>query len=135
MTFAASGLAVPGFWLGLALILLLSVELRWLPACGYVPLGEAPLENLKRLVMPAMTLGIYLAAVLIRFLRADLIEVLAADYIRTARAKGLNLQRVILGHALKNALVPVLTVAGLEVGAFLGGAVIVEQVFGWSGMG
>lgn len=135
MTFAASGLAVPSFWLGLALVLLFSVELRWLPASGYVPFREAPLENLRRLVMPATTLGVYLAAVLIRFLRADMIEVLAADYIRTARAKGLSQYRVLLSHALKNALIPVLTVGGLEVGAFLGGAVIIEQVFGWSGMG
>ncbi len=135
MTFVASGLAVPSFWLGLALVLVLSVQLRWLPASGYVPFQKAPLQNLRLLVMPTITLGTYLAAVLIRFLRADMIEVMATDYIRTARAKGLNRQRIILGHALKNALIPVLTVGGLEVGALLGGAVIIEQVFGWSGMG
>jgi peptide/nickel transport system permease protein len=135
MTFIASGLAVPSFWLGLALVLVLSVQLRWLPASGYVPFQKAPLQNLRLLVMPTITLGTYLAAVLIRFLRADMIEVMATDYIRTARAKGLNRQCIILGHALKNALIPVLTVGGLEVGALLGGAVIIEQVFGWSGMG
>ena len=135
MAFAASGLAVPSFWLGLALILLLSVQLRLLPASGYVPFFESPVENLRRLVMPTITLGVYLAAVLIRFLRADMIEVLATDYIRTARAKGLSRPRVIFTHALKNALIPVLTVGGLEVGALLGGAVIIEQVFGWSGVG
>jgi peptide/nickel transport system permease protein len=135
MAFAASGLAVPSFWLGLALVLILSVQLRWLPASGYVPFQEAPLENVRRLIMPTITLGAYLAAVLIRFLRADLIEVLATDYIRTARAKGLSRQRVVFTHALKNALIPVLTVGGLEVGALLGGAVIIEQVFGWSGLG
>ncbi len=135
MAFAASGLAVPSFWLGLALILLLSVQFRLLPASGYVPFFEDPIENLRRLVMPTITLGVYLAAVLIRFLRADMIEVLATDYIRTARAKGLSRPRVIFTHALKNALIPVLTVGGLEVGALLGGAVIIEQVFGWSGVG
>ena len=135
MAFAASGLAIPSFWLGLALILVLSVQLRWLPASGYVSFADAPIRNLQLLLMPALTLGIYLSAVLIRFLRADMIEVLAADYIRTARAKGLARTRVILGHALKNALIPVLTVGGLEIGALLGGAVIIEQVFGWSGMG
>lgn len=135
MALAASGLAVPSFWLGLALLLIFSVELRWLPAGGYVPFFEAPLENLKRLILPTITLGAYLAAILIRFLRADLIEVLATDYIRTARAKGLQQARVIFTHALKNALIPFLTAGGLEVGALLGGAVIIEQVFGWSGMG
>lgn len=135
MALAASGLAVPSFWLGLALLLIFSVELRWLPAGGYVSFQEAPLENLKRLVLPTITLGAYLAAVLIRFLRADLIEVLATDYIRTARAKGLPRARVVFTHALKNALIPVLTAGGLEVGALLGGAVIIEQVFGWSGIG
>ena len=135
MALAASGLAVPSFWLGLALLLLFSVELRWLPAGGYVPFLDAPLENLKRLVLPTITLGAYLAAILIRFLRADLIEVLTTDYIRTARAKGLQRTRVIFTHALKNALIPFVTAGGLEVGALLGGAVIIEQVFGWSGMG
>ena len=135
MALTASGLAVPSFWLGLALMLIFSVQLRWLPASGYVPFGEAPLENLRRLILPGITLGVYLAAVLIRFLRADMIEVLATDYIRTARAKGLSRPRVIFTHALKNALIPVLTVGGLEIGALLGGAVIIEQVFGWSGIG
>ena len=135
MAFVASGMAVPSFWLGLALILLLSVQVHWLPAGGYIAFQDAPLENLKHLILPAITLGTYLAAVLIRFLRADMIEVLATDYIRTARAKGLSQRSVVFTHALKNALIPVLTVGGLEVGALLGGAVIIEQVFGWSGIG
>jgi peptide/nickel transport system permease protein len=135
MGFSAGGLAVPSFWLGLALILVLSVELRWLPPGGYVPLDKSPIENLKRLVMPAFVLGVYLSATLIRFLRAEMIEVLSTDYIRTARAKGLSTRQVVARHALKNALVPVLTVAGIEVGSLMGGAVIVEQVFGWSGLG
>ena len=85
--------------------------------------------------MPSLTLGVFLGATLMRFLRADMIEVLGADYVRTARAKGLREQTVVLGHALRNALIPVLTYAGLEIGALLGGAVIIEQVFGWSGVG
>jgi len=133
--FVSAGLAIPSFWFGLALILIFSVQLRWLPASGYVPFSEDPIENLKRLIMPATTLGVYLSATLMRFVRADMIDVLAADYVRTARAKGLRERVVIVKHALRNALIPVLTVAGLEIGALLGGAVIIEQVFGWSGVG
>lgn len=135
MGFVSAGLAIPGFWFGLTLILIFSVRLRWLPASGYVPFTEDPVENIKRLIMPSITLGTYLAATLMRFLRSDMIEVLAADYVRTARAKGLHERVVIMRHAMKNALIPVLTIAGLETGALLGGAVIVEQVFGWSGIG
>jgi peptide/nickel transport system permease protein len=135
MGFVSAGLAVPSFWLGLTLILLFSVRLDWLPASGYVPFSEDPVENLKRLILPSITLGTYLAATLMRFLRSDMIEVLAADYVRTARAKGLREKSVIMRHAMKNALIPVLTIAGLEIGALLGGAVIIEQVFGWSGVG
>ncbi len=135
VSFVSAGLAVPSFWFGLALILLFSVQLQWLPATGYVPFRDDPTENLKRLIMPAVTLGVYLSATLMRFLRADMIEVMAADYVRTARAKGLRERVVIIRHALKNALIPVVTIAGLEIGALLGGAVIIEQVFGWSGIG
>jgi peptide/nickel transport system permease protein len=135
MSFVSAGLAVPSFWFGLALILLFSVQLQWLPATGYVPFRDDPTENLKRLIMPSVTLGVYLSATLMRFLRADMIEVMAADYVRTSRAKGLRERVVIIRHALKNALIPVLTIAGVEIGALLGGAVIIEQVFGWSGIG
>jgi peptide/nickel transport system permease protein len=135
MGFVSAGLAVPSFWFGLTLILLFSVKLKWLPASGYVPLREDPVENLKRVFLPSVTLGVYLSATLIRFLRADMIEVMAADYVRTARAKGLRERAVVLRHGLKNALIPVLTIAGLEIGTLLGGAVIIEQVFGWSGIG
>jgi peptide/nickel transport system permease protein len=133
--FVSAGLAVPSFWFGLALILVFSVHLHWLPASGYVSFRVDPVDNLKRLIMPAITLGVYLSATLMRFVRADMIEVLAADYVRTARAKGLRERVVIVKHALRNALIPVLTIAGLEIGALLGGAVIIEQVFGWSGVG
>jgi peptide/nickel transport system permease protein len=135
MGFVSAGLAIPSFWFGLTLILLFSVKLRWLPASGYVPFSEDPVENLKRMIMPAVTLGTFLAATLMRFLRSDMIEVLSADYVRTARAKGLSEKVVIVRHAMKNALIPVLTIAGLETGALLGGTVIIEQVFGWSGIG
>jgi len=133
--FVSAGLAVPSFWFGLALILLFSVKLRWLPASGYVSFTKDPVGNIKHVLMPGLTLGVYLSATLTRFVRADMLETLAADYVRTARAKGLSERVVIGGHALRNALIPVLTVAGLEIGALLGGTVIIEQVFSWSGVG
>ncbi len=133
--FAASGIAIPSFWFGLLLILIFSVNMNLLPASGYVPLFEDPIGNLKRVILPGLTLGLYLAAYITRFLRADLLEVLNADYIRTARAKGLNESRVIFIHALKNSLISVLTIMGILIGSLLGGVVIIEQVFGWSGVG
>ncbi len=133
--FTATGLAIPSFWLGLTLILVFSVALRVLPPGGFVPFTTNPLDNLLRLIMPAVTLGVFLGATLLRFLRADMIDALGTDYVRTARAKGLANRGVVLGHALHNALIPVLTYAGIEVGSLLGGAVIIEQVFGWSGVG
>lgn len=135
MGFVSAGLAVPSFWLGLTLILLFSVRWKLLPPSGYVSIFNDPVTAIKHMAMPAVTLGVYLAATLMRFLRADMIEVMGTDYIRTARAKGLAPQRVVTGHAMKNAMVPVLTIAGLEFGALLGGSVIIEQVFGWSGVG
>jgi peptide/nickel transport system permease protein len=131
----AVGLAVPGFWMGLTLILLFSVVLHVFPPGGYVPFATDPRDNLLHLVMPATTLGVFLAATLLRFLRGDMIEALGTDYVRTARSKGLASRQVVLGHALRNALIPVLTYAGIEIGSLLGGAVIIEQVFGWSGIG
>jgi peptide/nickel transport system permease protein len=131
----AVGLAVPGFWMGLTLILVFSVLMRALPPGGYVPFTADPIQNLAHLAMPAVTLGVFLGATLLRFLRADMIEALGSDYVRTARSKGLAVWHVVLGHALRNALIPVLTYAGIEVGSLLGGAVIIEQVFGWSGIG
>ena len=132
---SASGIAIPGFWFGLLLILIFSVNLKLLPASGYVPFFENPLENLKRVVLPGISLGLYLAAYITRFLRTDMLAVLRADYILTARAKGLDETRVILVHALKNSLISVLTILGILIGSLLGGVVIIEQVFGWSGVG
>ncbi len=134
-TCAMAGVAVPGFWMGLLLILIFAVRLNWLPPSGYVPLWEDPAESLRRVLLPAITLSCYLIATFTRFLRADMIEVLQEDYMRTARAKGLGRHLRIRRHALPNALMPMVTVIGLEIGGLLGGMVIVEQVFGWSGVG
>jgi len=135
MSFAVAGVAVPGFWLGLTMILLFSVKLGWLPASGFVPFTQDPAENLRRALMPALTLSVYLIATFTRFLRSDMIEVVNEDYVRTALAKGLNKTRIVFSHALRNALIPLLTIMGVEVGGLLGGVVIVEHVFGWSGLG
>ncbi len=135
MTFSVAGVAIPGFWMGLLLILVFAVKLGWLPPSGYVPFGENPAESLRRVLLPALTLSFYLIATFTRFLRADMIEALQEDYVRTARAKGLRRGVVLRRHVLRNALMPMLTVTGIEVGGLMGGMVIVEQVFGWSGVG
>lgn len=135
MTFSMAGVAVPGFWMGLLLILIFAVKLGWLPPSGYVPFWEDPGEGLRRVLLPATTLSFYLIATFTRFLRADMIEVLNEDYVRTAKAKGLAQSLMIWRHALPNALMPMVTVMGLEIGELLGGMIIVEQVFGWSGVG
>jgi peptide/nickel transport system permease protein len=129
------GLSIPNFWLGIMLILLLSVRLGWLPASGFVPLTEDPLGNLQRMIMPAVVLGTALAAVLMRQTRNAMIEVLSADYIRTARAKGLAQRGVVFRHAIRNALLPVVTLVGLQMGALMGGAVVTEQIFVVPGFG
>jgi len=129
------GVSIPNFWLGIMLILLLSVRLGWLPASGFVPWWEAPGENLKRMIMPAVVLGTALAAVLMRQTRNAMIEVLSADYIRTARAKGLAQRGVVFRHAIRNALIPVVTILGLQTGALMGGAVVTEQIFVVPGFG
>jgi peptide/nickel transport system permease protein len=129
------GMAIPGFWLGMLLLWVLALQFKLLPASGYTPLSEDPGENLRQLIMPAITLGVYELALVTRFLRAEMVEVMNADYIRTARAKGQFERLVIARHALKNALLPLVTILALEVGYLLGGVVVVEQVFGWSGMG
>jgi peptide/nickel transport system permease protein len=129
------GVSIPNFWLGIMLILLVSVRLGWLPASGFVPLFEDPVANLKRMVMPAMVLGVGLAAVLMRQTRNSMIEVLSADYIRTARSKGLAAPAVVIRHALRNGLVPVVTILGLQAGALMGGAVVTEQIFVIPGFG
>jgi peptide/nickel transport system permease protein len=129
------GVSIPNFWLGIMLILLVSVRLGWLPASGYVPPWEDPVDNLRRMIMPALVLGTGLAAVLMRQTRNAMIEVLSADYIRTARAKGLAQRAVVVRHALRNSLIPVVTILGLQMGALMSGAVVTEQIFVVPGFG
>jgi peptide/nickel transport system permease protein len=127
MTVALVGTSVPSFWLGLVLIILFGVHLGWLPISGY--------GGVSHLLMPAVVLGSFYGAQISRLTRASLLEVLAQDYIRTARAKGLGARVVLLRHGARNALLPLLTVLGLDFGRMLGGAVIVESIFAWPGMG
>ena len=129
------GVSIPNFWLGIMLILLVSVRLGWLPASGFVPLGEDVVGNLKRMVMPALVLGSGLAAALMRQTRNAMIEVLSTDYVRTARAKGLAQPAVVVRHALRNGLIPVVTILGLQMGALMGGAVVTESIFVLPGFG
>ena len=129
------GVSIPNFWLGIMLILLVSVRLGWLPASGYVPPWESVADNLRRMLMPALVLGTGLAAVLMRQTRNAMIEVLSADYIRTARAKGLAQGAVVVRHALRNSLIPVVTILGLQMGALMSGAVVTEQIFVVPGFG
>jgi peptide/nickel transport system permease protein len=129
------GVSIPNFWLGIMLILLLSVRLRWLPASGFVSPFEDPWGNTQRLLMPAVVLGSALAAVLMRQTRNSMIEVLSADYIRTAYAKGLRTGIVVFRHAIRNGLIPVITIFGLQLGALIGGAVVTEQIFVVPGFG
>jgi peptide/nickel transport system permease protein len=129
------GVSVPNFWLGIMLILLVSVRFGWLPASGFVPLAEDPVANMKRMLMPALVLGTGLAAVLMRQTRNAMIEVLSTDYVRTARAKGLGQTAVVVRHALRNGLIPVVTILGLQMGALMGGAVVTEQIFVLPGFG
>jgi len=129
------GVSVPSFWLGIMLILFLSVRLHLLPASGYVPFFQDPVGNLQRMLMPAFVLGAALAAVLMRQTRNSMIEVMSANYIRTAYSKGLAEWVVIFRHALRNGLIPIVTILGLQMGALMGGAVVTEQIFVVPGFG
>ncbi|MDQ2928701.1 MAG: ABC transporter permease [Pseudomonadota bacterium] len=133
--FALWGLSTPNFWLGILMILLFSVQLGWLPASGYVSPFEDLRANLAAMIMPAFVLGNAIAAVLMRHTRSAMLQVLATDYVRTARAKGLREPSVVLKHALRNALVPIITLGALELGTLLSGAVLTEQVFTIPGFG
>lgn len=133
--FSLVGIAMPSFWLGLMLLLTLAVSLHWLPPSGYISPFVDPVMGIKFLLMPAVTLGIGLAAPLTRFLRSGMLDVMNADYIRTARAKGLINRLVIFRHALKNAMLSVVTVFGVLLGSLLGGSIITESVFNWPGIG
>ena len=129
------GISTPNFWLGILLILLFSVQLGWLPASGYVSPFEDLRANLSAMIMPAFVLGNAIAAVLMRHMRSAMLQVLSSDYVRTARSKGLPERVVILKHALRNALTPVITLGALELGTLLSGAVLTEQVFTIPGFG
>jgi len=126
-TLSLFGISMPSFWLGLMMMLVFGVWLRWLPISGR--------GGLDHLVLPAVTLGVSMMAIVERLLRTDLVDVLSEDYVRTAAAKGLSGRRVVLRHALKNALIPTVTMIGMQLGALLGGAVVTETVFGWPGLG
>jgi peptide/nickel transport system permease protein len=152
---ALLGVSMPGFWFGILLILLFAVNLGWLPVAGRIGFsGEVPyvtgfllvdtllagrldsfLDALRHLVLPAITLGLAMAALLMRVTRGAMLETLAQDYVTFAEAKGLSRHRVLFRHALKNALIPTVTVAAIETGSLLGGSMIVETVFGWPGLG
>jgi peptide/nickel transport system permease protein len=132
---ALGGLSVPSFWLAIMFILLFAVKLRWLPASGYVPFAENPRANIEAMIMPAVATGIRESAALTRILRSSMLEVLGADYVRTARSKGLSNWLVVMRHALRNALVPVVTSAGLVLAGLLGGLVITETIFAIPGFG
>ncbi len=134
-SFALFGICMPNFLIALLLIFVFGVTLRWLPISGYVDPMEEPWDGLRSLTLPAITLGLALAAVITRTLRSSMLEALSEDYIRTARAKGLSDGAVVRRHALKNALIPVVTVLGLQLGTLIGGAVITEYVFALPGVG
>lgn len=132
---AVAGVAVPSFWLGIMMILVLAVKLHWLPPSGFVSPFDEPVRGLKLLAMPSLILGWGWASIVMRQTRSAMLEVLNQDYIRTARAKGLTQRRVVWVHALKNAMLPVVTILGLGIGNLLGGAVIIESIFAIPGIG
>jgi peptide/nickel transport system permease protein len=133
---SALALGVPTFWLGILLILLLAVQLRLLPAVSaYVPFWESPGRMLVNVLLPALTLGVYVSGIFARFLRAAMVRELRADYVRTARAKGLREREVVVGHVVRNALLPFVTVVGLMLASFIGGALVTEAVFTYPGLG
>lgn len=135
MGIALGGVSIPSFSLGVMLILLLALHWRIFPAIGYVPWSRDPAGALRHLVLPAVTLGLGLAGALTRMVRSGVLEELGREYVRTARAKGLRPSAVITRHVLRNALLPALTVLGVQISVLLGGAVITEQIFAWPGVG
>jgi peptide/nickel transport system permease protein len=135
MLFALLGISLPNFFVGILLILVFSLWLGWLPSMGYISPLESISGSLKHLIMPATALGLRMAAVVTRMTRSSMLDELGQDYVRTARAKGLPERTVIFLHTLKNALIPTVTIVGLQFGAILGGTVVVEMVFSWPGVG
>jgi peptide/nickel transport system permease protein len=135
MLFSLLGVSLPSFWVGILFIIFFSVQLRWFPSSGYVSIYENVLQGLRYLLLPAVSLALVMAAVSARMARSAMLDVLRQDYIRTARAKGLGRWAVVVRHGLKNAMIPVITVIGLDFGWLLGGTVVIETVFGIPGMG
>ncbi len=135
MAMSISGAAIPGFFFGILLILLFAVTLGWLPSGGYVSLTDDPIQHLKYMILPAVTLGFSSAGLLARLVRSTMLDVLNEDYVRTAFAKGLPERHVVLRHALRNAMLPTMTVIGISLAGMLGGAVVIETVFNIPGMG
>jgi peptide/nickel transport system permease protein len=133
--FALAGFSLPSYWLAILLMLLFSFRLNLLPAGGYVGPLEDPVQHLRHLVLPSITVGLVMSAVLTRFMRSGMLEVLRLDYVRTAHAKGLLPSVVVYRHALRNALLPFVTVLGINFGSLIGGMVVTEQVFAWPGLG
>lgn len=134
-TISMLGVSLPHFFVAILLILLFSQYLGWLPPIGYKPLQDDPTESLRRMILPAITLGTGLSAIVMRMTRSSLLEVMSKDYVRTARAKGLSEAKTVRRHALKNALIPVITVVGLQIGGLLGGTIITETIFALPGVG
>lgn len=135
MVLALLGISIPDFWMAIMLVLVFALRLRWLPSIGFVSPFESPIQAVKHLILPAFALGTALTGTFTRLTRSSLLEVLGEDYVRTARAKGLGEHTIILVHTLKNALIPVVTVMGMWFGFLLAGAVVIESVFAWPGVG
>ena len=133
--FSAIALGVPYFWLGVLLILLFAIFFNLLPPSGYVPFTESPVENLKLMILPALTIGLHVGPLILRQTRASVLQVLTQDYVRTAHAKGLPRSVVVRKHILRNALIPILTLVGLQLGNMLGGAIVTETIFSIPGLG
>jgi peptide/nickel transport system permease protein len=135
MTFAIIGISIPEFWMAIILILFFGLFLKWLPVMGYIPMLQNPLESLRHLILPALALGITQASITARMTRSEVLEILGQDYIKTARAKGLKENTVIFKHALKNALIPIVTIIGVQFAFLMGGTVVIEQIFVYPGLG
>ena len=129
------GVSIPDFWMGILLIALFSTVLGWLPTSGYRPLFDDPAGWLRHIILPGVTIGLVAAAILTRYVRSAVLEVAASGYVRTARSKGLSPRVVTFRHTVRNALVPILTITGIQLATLLGGVIVVEVVFAWPGLG
>ncbi|MGI9146203.1 MAG: ABC transporter permease [Chloroflexota bacterium] len=128
-------MSIPSFWIGIIFTLVFAITLQWLPGAGFVDPSEDLGSSLRSMILPWVTLGLSMAAFTVRVLRASLLDVLTQDYVRTARGKGVRERRVVLGHALKNAAIPAVTLIGVQIGTLMGGTIVIEKVFGYPGMG